>query len=113
MQAYFVRALELLQHVSDLRDPSMFVEGYHHLAVKAAGGWNMLRKVRPRQVTTEARNSFAEAFGTSLVEQRRLEEILPAQIDFGMGPWETFHVYDVPEPEILPTVDANYWSTRG
>jgi hypothetical protein len=112
LQTYFCRVLDLLGNVPDLPNPSDWLEGRSLEAVRLAGGWNYLRKARPREFTVEARASFEKAFGISGSEQQRLESFLPDQIVLPDGQWEFREVYDWPYPEVDGVADANYLGSR-
>lgn len=113
LQAYFKRAVDLTRHIPELPHPEDVLEGRvlellrpelntHNLTLR-----QLLRAVDVAPVTDAARNSFAEAWGHSVDEQRHLEANLPLGMEFPIPKtrwyrrivtkWEEVPGYDYPD----------------
>jgi hypothetical protein len=114
LQAYYKRAVELLSDVRDFRDPTLYLDGHLLEAVKSAGHWSVVQRVRTRHVVEESRVSFEAAFGVSCAEQKELEDRLVREMSFvdveGPGTWHPLPVFDYPEGDVHPVADAWYLS---
>jgi len=85
LEPYFERAIELLDGVPDLPDPSDFIEGRHIEAISILRReGSSLSQARGRGISERARISFAEAWGIDPERQRELEGSLVGGLSF---PW--------------------------